>query len=80
MSVAQHIPDHIKRVSKSLGYSLILENEAAWDGFTTVLRARLSEHERAALAYAVLNSMDPDNAYLTASVALFGTLNGEVVQ
>lgn len=79
MSASKHIPKHIKRVSRSLGYTLILENEAAWDGFTTILRARLTERERAALAYSVLNSMDPDNAYMAASVVLFGTIEGEVL-
>lgn len=70
--------DH-KRAAKMLGYTLALGDEAAWHGFTIVLLARLTERERAALAFAVLNSLDHNNAYKTASVALFGTLGGEVV-
>jgi hypothetical protein len=71
--------DGHKRVAKMLGYSLTLGDAAAWHGFTIVLLARLTEPERAALAFATLNSLNHNNAYKTASVALFGTLNGEVV-
>jgi len=70
--------DH-KRAAKTLGYALTLGDVTAWHGFTIVLLARLTERERAALAFAAFNSLDHNNAYKTASVALFGTLNGEVV-
>lgn len=70
--------DH-KRAAKTLGYALTLGDEAAWHGFTIVLLARLTEHERAALAFAALNSLEHNNAYKTASVALFRTLGGRVV-
>lgn len=71
-------PGH-KSIAKSLGYALTVGTEAAWRGFTIILLARLTEHERAALAFATLNSLDHNNAYMTASVALFGVLDGEVL-
>lgn len=69
-----------KRIAKMLGYVLTLGRVSDWHGFTISLLANLSEAERAALAYASLNSLDPDNAYKTASLSLFGTLNGEAAQ
>jgi hypothetical protein len=71
--------DAHKRVAKSLGYVLTQDSEAAWRDLTIVLMARLTEAERAALAFATLNSLPEDHAYLTASVALYGVLNGEVL-
>ena len=68
-----------KRVAKAIGYVLTLDTPEAWDGFSLILLARLNKRKRAALAYAALNSLDDDTAYRTASVALFGVLNGEVV-
>lgn len=70
-------PDH-QRVAKSVGYALTLGDEAAWHGLTIVMLARLTELERAALAYAALNSLKENNAYRVASVAVFGVLHGEV--
>jgi hypothetical protein len=64
------MPEHIKRVSRALGYTLFLSEEKNWHGFSTVLRARLTERERAALSYASLNSMDYENAYMTAEAVL----------
>ncbi|WP_099828232.1 hypothetical protein [Oceaniglobus indicus] len=71
-------PAH-KAVARMVGYVLTLGDSASWHGLTMVLIARLSDTERAALAYAALNSLDDADAYKTASVALFGTLNGEVL-
>ncbi len=71
-------PAH-KAVAKAVGFALTLNDEAAWRGLTIVLLARLSEAERAALAFACLNSQSEEHAYMTASVTLFGVLNGEVV-
>ncbi|MDU9005759.1 hypothetical protein [Sedimentitalea todarodis] len=66
-----------KSVCIALACALVLGRESAWHGLTIVLMARLSEQDRAALAYAVLNSLDEDDAYATASFALFDTLGGE---
>ena len=71
--------DAHKRVSKMVGYALTLGTEDAWHGAAYVFAARLTEAERTALAYAVLQSLDHDAAYKTASVVLFGVLHGEVV-
>jgi hypothetical protein len=69
-----------KKVARSVGYALTLGTSAAWHGLTVILISRLTEVERAGLAYAALNSLDKDNAYSIASLALFGTAKGEVVQ
>jgi len=66
-----------KSASRMLEFALTLGNEAAWAQFTALIYARLTVQERAALAFAALNGLDDDQAYMTASVALFGTLNGE---
>ncbi|WP_370049322.1 MULTISPECIES: hypothetical protein [Salipiger] len=68
-----------KRVARMLGFALTLGDEAGWHGFHTVLKARLTREERAALAFAALKSLDEDTAYLTASVALFDVLDGEAL-
>jgi hypothetical protein len=62
-----------------LGYALTLGDEAAWHSMTIVLMAKLTDRERAALAYAALNSLDEDTAHMTASVVLFGILDGEAL-
>lgn len=54
-------------MSRMLGYCLTLGNDAAWTGFSAVAAARLSETERAALAFAALNSLTPDHAEMTAT-------------
>ncbi len=71
-------PEH-KRVCRSIGYALTLDSSAAWEGVAMILVARLTAKERAALAYAALVSLDDQDAYRTASVALFGVFDGEVV-
>ena len=47
-AVADFMPRRIKRVSRSLGYCLLLDDLDAWLGLTTILRARLNTAERAA--------------------------------
>ena len=54
-------PEH-KRMSRALGYALTLDNDSGWNGFVTLAEARLSEEERAALAWASLRSLQPANA------------------
>ncbi len=62
-----------------LGYSLTLGDARSWHAFEALIMAPLSEKERAALAYSALRSLCDDDAYLTASFAIFGVLKGEVV-
>ena len=64
-------PAH-KLMSRMLGYCLTLDTAEAWSGFRIIAAARLSETERAALAFSALNSLDPDHAEMTA-VASFGS-------
>jgi hypothetical protein len=70
MNISQQIPDNIKRVSRSLGYTLWLDRFEDWDGLSLILRARLTDRQRAALAYAALLSQDNEDARLTAETAL----------
>ena len=77
-AMSKYGKDKHKRIAKMLGYVLTLGRVSDWHGFTISLLANLSEKERAALAFSALNSLDHNNAYKIASVALFGVLNGEV--
>jgi hypothetical protein len=70
MSISQHIPEPIKRVSRSLGYALWLGGVNEWLGFSVVLRAQLSEPQRAALAYAALRSLPHHQALAVAEAVL----------
>lgn len=67
MSVSAHIPNNIKRVSKSVGYAIWLQR---WQGLSLILRARLEPQDRAALAFMALQSLDHDDACMTADAAL----------
>lgn len=71
--------DRHKRAAKAFGYVLTVANSEAWEGFVTVLTARLTVGEREALACAALVTLDDDTAYRAASMALFGVLDGEVL-
>ena len=62
-----------KRIAKVLGFALTLGTESACHGVTIILMARLTDAERASLAFATLNSLSEKHAYMTASAALFGT-------
>ncbi len=70
-------PAH-KKMARALGYALTLGTAAAWHGLTIVLINRLTTAERTGLAFAALKSLDDDQAYQTASLAIFGTSKGEV--
>ncbi|PCJ08756.1 MAG: hypothetical protein COB16_06590 [Rhodobacteraceae bacterium] len=72
--------DSHKRAAKSLGFALTLGTESAWHSLTIILMARLTEAERAQLAFATLNSLSENHAYMTASAALFGTKYGEAAR
>tara|TARA_R100000750_G_C2322197_1_gene86751 strand:- start:287 stop:658 length:372 start_codon:yes stop_codon:yes gene_type:complete len=72
-------PDHV-RAMRVAGHALTLGTSDAWLNASAVWAARLSVPERVALAYAALKALDEDDAYLTASTAIFGTLYGEAVQ
>jgi hypothetical protein len=77
MSISQHIPGNIKRVSKSIGYAAWLDTSDAWLGLPAVLSARLEPHQRAGLAYAALKSLSPEHAEMTAAAAI-GAAGGQL--
>ena len=62
--------EQIERAIRSPGYALHLDNTDSWLGLPVVLRARLDQRQRAALAFIALKSMDRDDAMLTAETAL----------
>ncbi|WP_320176721.1 hypothetical protein [Roseovarius pacificus] len=59
-----------RKAAKVLGYALTLGTADAWAGFSTVAAARLPETERAALAFAALNSLDLEQAEITAAASI----------
>lgn len=72
--------DRHKRVARCIGFVLTLATPQAWLDLSVILVARLSKAERAGLAYAALKSLEEDDAYDVASLAVFGVSKGEVVQ
>lgn len=78
MNISQHIPDNIKRVSRSLGYFLWVGTSNDLFGLSVVLRARLTPKQRAALAFSALQSLDHDTACATADAALCDPYEQEV--
>jgi hypothetical protein len=70
MNISQQIPDNIKCISRSLGYTLWLDNADEWFGLSVILRVRLTDRQRSALAYMTLRSLDHDQAVMTADVAI----------
>jgi hypothetical protein len=62
------------RAGTALVNSLTLGDEAAWAGFTVIVMARLSDRERAALAYAALMALDDWQAFLVSEAALWGVV------
>lgn len=61
---------HIESVSRSLGYCLQLDDLDAWLGLGAILRARLSTHERLALAYVALRALPNHHAQSAAEAAI----------
>lgn len=62
-------PEH-KRMSRMLGYCLTLDTPEAWAGFRFVSQVRLTEGERAMLAYFALTSLAPDHVEMTAAAVI----------
>lgn len=71
-------PAH-KAVARAIGYALTLGIDSGRAlGLATIFAARLSDEEKAGLAYAALMSMNEDHAYAVATLAIYGVWNGEV--
>ena len=62
-------PTH-KAIARSLGYALTLGDRQAWATFSLSAYRKLTAHERAALAYASLMSLDEGQAQMVAEAAL----------
>ncbi len=69
-TLARSMPPRIKRVSRSLGYCLLLDDLDAWLRLPAILQTRLSPPERAALAYVALKALAPHDAESVAVAAL----------
>jgi hypothetical protein len=77
MSISQHIPANIKRVSRSIGYFLWIGTSDDLHGVSVILRARLTPEQRGALAFAALQSLDYEIGCDVADAALSGPLTIE---
>ena len=62
------------RVIRMLGYTLVLDNFEAWSAFAVVAEVRLTDKERAALAFAALRALSLDQAELVVEAATRGGL------
>ena len=74
-AVSRFMPPRIKSISRSLGYCLLLDDLDAWLGVATVLEARLSLSERAALAYVALRAIPPHDAESVAVAPLLSCMD-----
>ncbi len=57
-------------MSRALGYCLTLGTSDAWADFSALAVLRLSDEERAALAFAALCSLEPAHAERTAAAVI----------
>lgn len=70
MTINGHIPEKFMRVSLSIGSALSLNNSDSWLGLSLILSARLERHQRAALAFVAIKSLDREDGVLTVEAAL----------
>lgn len=72
-TLSKCMPDTCKRVARMVGYALLLGEDADnWHGLTVVLTARLTMRQRAAMAWAVLRSLSPEQVVAVAETVLPG--------
>ncbi|SNS50981.1 hypothetical protein SAMN05421763_10227 [[Luteovulum] sphaeroides subsp. megalophilum] len=65
--------DRHKRACRMLGFTLTVgDDPGAWVALATVLFARLTPQERAALAFAALSTIEPDARESVFSAAQWG--------
>ena len=67
-AMSLYAKDRHQRAAKMLGYALT--NPELWAATGLVWAVRLTPNERAALAFAALNSLEPDDAERTAAAAI----------
>ena len=68
-AMSKHANPSHKAASRSLGYALTLNDRQAWATFCLTVFRKLTAHERAALAYAALMSLNEDQAQIVAEAA-----------
>jgi len=59
-ALSLYAKDGHRRAARSFGYALTLGTSDAWLDFATIIGARLTDQERAGLAYAALRSLDDE--------------------
>lgn len=74
-ALSKLMQDRHKRVSRMLGYTLVIGEPKGWGDFSVVCSARLTLCERAGLALAALRSLPDDYMLETAAAALGATGN-----
>lgn len=70
MKTSDYIPDRIKRTSRTVGFALWLGGADDFLGLVPIFKVRLSEDERAGLAYAALRSLNHEHACWIADAAI----------
>lgn len=67
---------HMKRrhlgATRMMGFALVLHDFERWEAASAVWQARLSPDERAALSWAALRCLDPDDARAVSEAVLGG--------
>ncbi|AZQ66960.1 hypothetical protein EF888_07310 [Silicimonas algicola] len=69
-TLSRHMKPAHKAASRALGYALTLDDMEGWEAFSALIEARLSERERAGLAFAALRSQSETHAAWTAEAAV----------
>lgn len=54
--------DRHRRIERAFGFVLVAQDRESWQGFSFILRARLSREEAAALAWAAMKAANPEDA------------------
>ena len=68
----KYIADGHKRAASSMAYALTLGGYDAWEATSAIWAMRLAEEERAALSFAALKSLDPDQAAMVVEAVFPG--------
>lgn len=68
----KYLADAHKRAARCMVYALTIGGHDAWEGASAVWSARLTDEERAALSFAALKSLNPDQAAMVVD-AVFPT-------
>ena len=69
-SLKQFMPDAYKRVARMVAYALTIGEDTHWVSLLDVLRVRLEPKERGAIAWAMLQSLESEQAAAVARSVL----------